>query len=128
MRFFKKSIIYREDRKPYLVRYSLFSCRWFALKLHHILLSDQSCQHDHPWSFLTFLIWGGYVEHTPTKSKVYSRFSLLYRHATYVHRLEIYQPVWSIVITFKKFREWGFITPKGWIKWYQYRYSNDCQS
>jgi hypothetical protein len=127
MRFYKKTTIYREDKKPYLVRRSLFSCRFFAIKIHQILLSDYDCQHDHPWAFFTFLIKGGYVEYTPTGSKVYGPGSLLYRPADYVHRLEIHQPVWSFVITFKKVRSWGFITSKGWVFWKDYNASNSCE-
>lgn len=127
MKFYKKTIIYRENVTPYLVRYSLISCRWFAIKIHNILISDAVCQHDHPWAFITFLIKGGYVEHTPKASKVYGRFSLLYRPAKYVHRLEIHQPVWSIVITFKKVRVWGFHTPNGFIKFFNYSHNNTCE-
>lgn len=127
MKFYKKTIIYREDNQPYLIRHSLFSCRWFAVKVHHILISDYDCQHDHPWAFITFLVKGGYVEYTPTGSKVHGRGSLLYRPAAYIHRLEIHQPVWSVVITFKKVREWGFFTQKGWVKWYLYSSSNSCK-
>jgi len=127
MKFYKKTIIWREDHKPYLIRRSLFSCKYFAVKLHHIRLSDYDCQHDHPWAFVTFLLKGGYVEHTPTGSKVHGRFSLLYRPAEYIHRLEIHQPVWSLVITFRKFRDWGFITPRGWVFWRDYDPQNSCE-
>jgi hypothetical protein len=123
----KKTIIYREDDLPYLVRYSLFKCDLFALKVHHILISDYDCQHDHPWAFVTLLLKGGYVEYTPTGSKVYGPLSLLYRPAEYVHRLQIHQPVWSLVITFKKVRPWGFITSKGWIFWKDYTPTNTCE-
>lgn len=127
MKLYKKTIIWR-DQMPYLIRYSLlFTPKWFSVKIHNILLSDHICQHDHPWAFITLLIKGGYVEYTPKGSKVYGRFSLLYRPANYLHRLEIHQPVWSIVITFKKVRLWGFQTPKGWIAWFKYTPSNNCE-
>ena len=128
MKFYKKKVIKRDfDNKPYLIRHSLFSCRFFAIKVHKILLSDHSCQHDHPWAFITFLLKGGYVEYTPNGSKLYSRFSLLYRPANYIHRLEIHQPVWSFVITFRKVRDWGFITSKGWLHWSKYIPKSTCE-
>lgn len=123
----KRKVIYREDSNPYLVRYTLFTCKYFSIKIHNILLSDYECQHDHPWAFITFLLKGGYVEHTPTKSKVYGPLSLLYRPADYVHRLEIHQPVWSFVITFKKVRKWGFWTKTGWVEWFKYNPQNICE-
>jgi len=125
--FGKRKIIYRDDNKPYLIRYTLFTCRWFSVKIHNILLSDPSCQHDHPWSFITVLLKGGYVEHTPTGSKVYGAGCILYRPADYVHRLEVHQPVWTFVITFKKTRPWGFYTKRGWVVWHQYISGPNCE-
>lgn len=128
MKFFKrKKAIYRENHTPLLFRWNLFECKFFSVKIHKLVSSDNACQHDHPWAFITFLLKGAYVEFTPAGSKVYSRFSLLYRPANYIHRLEIHQPVYTFVITFKKIREWGFITPKGWVKWYLYNPTNNCE-
>lgn len=127
MRFYKKSIIYRNDDQPYLIRHSLFSCRYFAIKVHNIRLSDHACLHDHPWAFITLLLKGGYVEHTEQGSKVYGRGTILYRPARFLHRLEIHQPVWTLVITFRKTRQWGFQTPKGWVFWRQYTATEGCE-
>lgn len=128
MKFFKpKRVIYREEHTPLLFRWNLFECALFSIKIHKLVSNDTACQHDHPWAFITFLLKGGYVEYTPKGSKVYSRFSLLYRPAKYVHRLEIHQPVYTFLITFKKVREWGFITPRGWVKWYLYKGSDNCE-
>ncbi|MES2810037.1 MAG: hypothetical protein V4619_15505 [Bacteroidota bacterium] len=126
-RLYKKKIITRADGAAYLVRYSVFSCRWFAVKVHNILLSDPACPHDHPWSFISLIMRGGYVEHTPTGSKVFGAGSLLYRPADYVHRLEVHQPVWTLVVTFKKTRPWGFYTKNGWVHWRAYNPQNTCE-
>jgi hypothetical protein len=41
--------------------------RFGGVKLHHILRSDDDRDlHDHPWSFLSIVLKGGYWEHTPT--------------------------------------------------------------
>lgn len=129
MKFFKKKkIIYREEGVPYLIRWNLFECRFFSIKIHKLCASDDACKHDHPWAFITFLMKGGYVEYSDRHgSRLYSRFSLLYRPANYVHRLEIHQPVWTFVITFRKVRDWGFITPRGWVFWKLYRGQNSCE-
>ncbi len=127
-KLYKKKIISRgPDREPYLVRYTLFTCKYFSVKVHNILLSDYQCLHDHPWAFVTFLLKGGYVEHTEKGSKVYGRFSLLRRKAEFLHRLEVHQPVWSFVVTFRKTRMWGFKTPTKWVKWYEYTPTNTCE-
>jgi hypothetical protein len=127
MRLFKKRIIRRDDKAAYLVRYSIFSCRWFAIKLHNILLSDHDCLHDHPWAFISFILKGGYVEHTATGSKIYHPGQLLYRRAKWAHKLEIHQPAWTLVITFRKTRMWGFFTPRGWVEYFNYRATNKCE-
>lgn len=129
MKFFKKKkTIYRDKETILLHRWNIFECRFFSIKIHKLVGSDLACQHDHPWAFYTFLLKGGYVEHNQKGSKVYSRFSLLYRPARYLHRLEIHQPVWTFVITFKKERVWGFLTPRGWVKHMNYKpQSNQCE-
>lgn len=129
MKFFKKrKNIFRGD-KLLLVRWNLFECSLFSIKIHKLVTSDDLCLHDHPWAFYTFLFKGGYVEYHHRKvgdgimevrSKVYSRFSLLYRPANYAHRLEIHQPVWTLVLTLKKERVWGFFTGKGWVEWFKF--------
>lgn len=116
IRPYKKKIIYRGDNKPYLVRYSIFSCKWFAIKIHHILLSDDDCLHDHPWAFISLLLKGSYVEvGTPDrKIKCYMAGDILYRRAEWAHKLMIEpgKTVWSFVITFKKQRQYGdFLRP-----------------
>lgn len=116
---FKKKTLRVKDNAnepPYLIRYSLFSCRWFAVKLHRILISDEDCMHDHPWSFISIVLSGGYIEHTPKGARLYGAGSILYRKAPAIHRLQIYQPATTLVITFKKFRRWGFYTSKGWVE------------
>lgn len=123
----KKTEIYREDHQLYLVRYSIFKCRYFAIKVHHILLSDYACFHDHPWTFITFLIKGWYIEHTEKGCKLYGPFNLLYRPAKYAHRLQIVKPVWSLVITFRKKRSWGFFTKLGWVHWSRYTPTENCE-
>lgn len=125
-KLYKKKVIRRNDNVDYLIRYSLLNCKFFSIKIHNILVSDYDCAHNHPWAFITLLLRGGYVEYTPEGSKVYGAGSLLYRPATYIHKLEIHQPVWSFVITFKKTQPWGFFTSKGWVEWFKYTPSNTC--
>lgn len=149
--FYKKKIIYREDHQPYLIRYTLFTCPWFSIKIHNILLSDYACLHCHPWPFITILLKGAYIEHAEIKTvKTKSYFymgipttgtvittsrkqqlcragHILFRPATYKHSLHIEKPVWSFVITFKKIREWGFYPPEGFTPWFKYFDNGRCE-
>jgi len=128
MNFYKKrTVIEREDGAAYLIRYSLFNCRWFAIKIHNILLSDHDCLHDHPWKFISIILKGGYVEHTELGSRIYHPFNLLIRPAEFKHKLEIHQPCWTLVITFKKTRTWGFHTSKGFVAWFRFNSTGKCE-
>ena len=128
---FKKTVLRVRDNDTnpiYLIRYSIFTCPLFSIKLHRILISDDDCMHDHPWSFISFILKGGYVEHTPFGKKLYGFGSILWRPAPTIHKLEIFQPATTLVITFKRVREWGFYLPSGWKVWYQYiRSGHKCE-
>lgn len=138
-------VITRYDATPYLIRVTLFTCRWFSVKVHRILESDDACLHDHPWAFISFIVSGGYTEyhdkytvinlsefttyhkHTRIK-KHYRPGSVLFRAAKYAHRLELDKPATTLVFTFKKVRRWGFFTPAGWVFWRNYKQGeNTCE-
>jgi len=108
----KRIVIRREsDGEPYLIRRTLLSIgKYFSIKYHQILQSDDLCAHDHPWNFLTIILKGGYYEWTPVmqfeKGKVVSNRigvngkrlevkrwhgagSILYRPASWIHTLEL---------------------------------------
>lgn len=127
-----KVIITRSDGEAYLIRYNLIQCRWFTLKLHKICKSDDACLHDHPWTFYSLILWGGYVEHTEDaegirRVRICHPFSILKRPAHHRHRLEIHQTAWTLVLTSKRVRQWGFWTPAGWVEWFKYdQGSNQC--
>ncbi len=113
--FNKRIVISRQDSdEPYLIRRTLLSFgKYFSIKYHQIMQSDDACSHDHPWGFLTFILKGGYYEWTPPSqndrgkiieerigvdgSKEVKRWhgvgSILYRPAKWTHRLELKRPV-----------------------------------
>jgi hypothetical protein len=145
---FKKTVLRIRDGKEnpvYLIRYSIFTCPWFAIKLHRIMLSDDDCMHDHPWSFISIILSGGYFEHSfvnrsrsvlslgtisPTWKRWYGIGSILWRPSPSIHKLELPEgkTATTIVITFKKKRQWGFYTPSGWKVWFEYiRSGQKCE-
>lgn len=105
MRILKRTRIIRDgDSTPYLVRWDIFECFLFSIKLHHILQSDHDCPHDHPWAFVSFILSGGYWEVTPLRRpsgwggrlaldneqrKWYGPGCILYRPSNWIHRLEL---------------------------------------
>lgn len=122
------------ERGPLLTRYFLIQTRWFAVYLHHLQASDTDrAHHDHPWAFISVLLSSGYYEWTPNRHPEQPglmrlatirtwkpRFSVLYRPAEWQHRLELVKPTWTLVLRFRRRREWGFITRSGWLGWREY--------
>lgn len=139
----KKTIlrVKTEGNPIYLIRYSLLTTPWFAVKLHRILMSDDECLHDHPWSFISIILWGGYHEITQTVINLgrlkplkvlvrehYGPGSILWRPSPWPHRLEVTKPATTIVITFKRTRDWGFYTANGWVFWEKFvRSGRGCE-
>lgn len=105
-----------------------------AVRVHKILRSDDSrAFHNHPWSFVSIILKGEYIEVTPEYTKdgfyleplytYYAEGSLLHRPDNYFHRLELLncQPVWTLFITGRKKRIWGFlIEPKHLLPYFDY--------
>lgn len=65
-----KKIIYGCESRgdadsPYLTRYSLPRLGRFRAALHVFHRSDHDEMHDHPWPFVSVILWRGYVEETP---------------------------------------------------------------
>lgn len=50
---------------PYLTRWTLLQGRWGQVCLHKFHRSDHDVMHDHPWAFVSLILWRGYVEETP---------------------------------------------------------------
>ena len=107
---------------PLMIRYFLFRTPWFGMYLHKFLRSDNDRHvHDYPWSFVTLILSRGYWEHLPDRTEKWrGRFSIHYRPAEWQHWVEIKKPVWTLVVRFKRRREWGFVTPLGWINHFAY--------
>jgi len=128
----RKRVIYDRDGKvPYLIRYYLFLKERkrfpFNITLHKILVSDEPTLHDHPWSYATFIIKGGYWEHIPLRNETTGSVigstrvwrgpgHFRFRKADDLHWLELAKdkngneiPCWSLFYMGRKQKEWGFL-------------------
>ena len=127
-----KYVIKNLEGVPYLVRYRLIQTNGWCVYLHHILRSDGDRElHDHPFDFITILLWGGYFEFQPDNmswlstcsfQQVSTRrgiFSVIRHKAKDPHRLELIndRPAWSLFIRGPRQRDWGFyINNRAWVK------------
>lgn len=129
-----------DQDNPYLLRWYLWPRnRFLNLYLHKFVRDDEDrALHDHPWWFVSFLIWGRYdetVSDDGTKAIYRNAPSIAFRRAEHRHRvvlprlididaagvaIESRQPAWTIILTGPKSREWGFWCPKGFVIWTQF--------
>ncbi|HVS73114.1 MAG TPA: hypothetical protein VHQ47_17800 [Phycisphaerae bacterium] len=133
MAIFKKKIIFgcesRGDADSvYLTRYTLLSAFGRKLCLHIFHRSDADELHDHPWSFWTFIIWRGYLEHTPAGVRRVWPLTLHRRPATWRHRVELVggKAAVTLVLLGRPHRIWGFWTTRGWVNWIKYFRDRGC--
>ncbi len=108
----------------YLRRWWIVPRNPFAnVYLHEILHSDDDrALHDHPWDNRTFVLEGGYIEHTPEGVFERKAGDVIARKASDAHRLEIPEGgrAVSIFMTGPVIREWGFHCPQGWRHWREF--------
>ena len=97
---------------PYLTRYFVEEyADGSGVFLHHIHRSDSDREyHDHPWDFRSYIVSGGYHEHTPDEPpRTFKRGTWNTSPATRLHRLELTSSeAWTIVFHGPKVRAWGF--------------------
>jgi hypothetical protein len=127
----KRVIMDRIDNEPYLERYYvLFNTRQhkgFNVYLHKFLKGDPDDVHDHPWSYATFILAGGYYEWIPqfnpdgTKSCEIRKWRgpghfRICRPESY-HRVELKPGVtaWTLFMPGPHKRQWGFLVDNKWI-------------
>lgn len=100
-----------------------------SLRLHHWYGNDdQRAMHDHPWGFLTLVLWGSYDDVThcpdcelpwgPTEHIDHLRAgSIRWRSAEHAHTVRT-TGAWTLLWTQPKRRYFGFLVRRGGItKW-----------
>lgn len=95
--------------------------------LHRFFGSDEDrALHDHPWTSISLILQGRYLEHMPGgKSVIRSAGDILIRAGEDAHRIELVDdpvthPTWTLFSTAGKSREWGFHCRDGWMPWQQH--------
>jgi hypothetical protein len=127
----KRIVMDRQDNEPYLERYYLFLKDRkhfpFNIFLHKFLKSDPDDVHDHPWSYATIILKGGYYEWTPNFDSQSANIGET-RHwrgpghfrvcsANSYHRIELKEGTdcWTMFMPGPQRREWGFLVNNKWI-------------
>lgn len=122
------------DDAPYMLRWYLIPRNpLFNIYLHKFMRDDDDrALHDHPWWFVSLILKGCYVEKTETGHLHRTRGEIAYRPATHRHRVILerrsngdIKPCWTLVMTGRKKRTWGFWCPKGFVPWFDFVDQND---
>lgn len=118
----------REGEGLYMHRLRIVQTPWFGVYLHRIYRPDADrALHDHPWPFVSLVLFGWYEEVVPDDEKKPCQSWLSYKvrpvrwfnrkRATELHRIAwlSQSPVWTLVFVGRRCREWGFQTEQGWV-------------
>lgn len=131
--------LYASHLSGYMRRWILWS-PFGTARVHNILRSDDGRDfHDHPFSFVSIILRGGYIEHRPgcvcgtwaepfaaiTPCRHYGPGSIVRRRAEDLHRLELLSgSAWTLVFSTRYFRAWGFKLGDGtWVPHAKYNRS-----
>lgn len=134
---YRKGHLLHADGTVYMERFSLFETPWLSARIHHIASPDwDRDMHDHPWTFLSVVVSGGYTEERPTRfhkpiwlgdntesrnSSRRSVGSIALRHATDRHVISSVDPeTWTVFVYGPLRQWWGFYTRAGKVYWRDY--------
>jgi len=112
-------------------RWELLRTPWFSVFLHGMYAregdQDLHC-HDHPWSFFSMVLWGGYfeVQHNTAEQWFRTRGigSMAFQKASgQCHRILglLGAKSYSLVVAGRRTRAWGYWTQDGWVDNVTYR-------
>jgi len=128
----------RADGRIYLDRWGFGHDRIGRVLIHRMEAPDPGVDlHDHPWWFVSLVLWGGYTEQridtriAPTMAKLAENDPGLLRGVLQTRRpgsvrsmrldechtiTELHRRTcWTLVIGGPRRRPWGFYLPGGWV-------------
>lgn len=94
--------------------------------VHHFLPNgDDPDPHDHPRSFVTFILAGDYIDESVEDGVLHyehmERGALRLRRAKHMHRTLVGERgCWTIVVMGPISRRWGFLWDGRWWPWKKY--------
>ena len=110
-----------EVQSNYITRLHVIKTPWWAICVHWLNAPDpEPYMHDHPVSFLSIILRGGYVERRNDGPHARTWFNFI--RASDQHTIQYVSRGGCVTLCFMgpKTREWGFRTPTGWVFWKDY--------
>jgi hypothetical protein len=128
----------RFDGVAFLDRLRIVQTPWFGVYLHRMDGPDPGRHlHDHPWPFVSIVLRGGYREwrfdtrvaavaalvarEYPKAAPGYDshrrQWSIARMRPDECHSIYSLDrsPTWTLMFVGRRFRNWGFYTPDGWM-------------
>lgn len=118
-----------EHGGTYLTRWRLIATPLGQIMVHRMTAPDpMPTLHDHPWSFVSVVLRGGYTEFARSaRDWIYAEPRRVrwfnFKRAEDAHWIETLDqtPTWTLVICGPRRREWGFIDhDRTWTRWDQH--------
>lgn len=100
-----------EPERLYLSRLRLIQTPWFGVYLHRFDGPDsRDTLHDHPWSFVSFILRGGYEERREYGGPLHRVTRINVKRATDLHYIDhlLRTPTWSLMLVGPRRRTWGY--------------------
>jgi len=117
--FFERRFVipdYDNPHEPSRIRWRLFSCPYFGIYLHNWYKPDpRSTLHNHPWSFFSIILRGGYSEVVAIPGKTDGQ---LVKYFNWVPRKKFHTVVmvvpgtWSLMFVGRDHGDWGYLDPE----------------
>ena len=120
----------------YLRRLRIIQTPWFGVYLHEMQAPDYDADlHDHPWSFFTIILKGGYTEFYKHRMRQHDDEKVIHRwnrwSAHFMDKLAGHRivglhevPTYTLVFAGPRKREWGFWRTERngqtWVPWHEY--------
>ncbi|TXI88520.1 MAG: hypothetical protein E6Q36_05370 [Chryseobacterium sp.] len=106
-------------------RWQLLKTPWFVINVHGIYHKDEDQHlHNHPWNFLSIVLWGSYVEQL--QGSVFNLRTFLdtaYRKAETYHKIYTLcsKSVYTLNFMSAKTKEWGYNVDGKFVGHQEYR-------
>lgn len=88
-----------------MTRWGVKACG-HKLLLHRFRPHRDFEYHDHPWPFVTLVVWGAYVDESPNGRDRLRMGSIRRRSEHHMHRTSCARTTWTLVVTGRWRRAW----------------------
>jgi hypothetical protein len=126
----RKMLIRCQSGVPYLFRLRIVQTPWFGIYLHDIYEPDDGPPHNHPWSFVSIVLRGHYVERVYIDALDWPKLCVPKRHRRFsAHRMgrheahkiiEAAPGLKTLILVGKRGPGWGFFEDGEYVPWQEY--------